>query len=75
MTAPKPAADTAKYSAFAARMPQLENTLLRPPYRKPWETTSKTAGPGLSESAVSVTRKSHQVRQLIKGSHAGDSRF
>jgi hypothetical protein len=64
-TAAMPVADTAKYTAFAARIPQLLHSEASTPRESPCDMTSRTAGPGLKQAIVSIIRKSIQTRRVI----------
>src|SRR4029078_12480433 len=59
--APRPVAESAKYIALALRMPHAAPSPARLPLPSTWPTTSSTAGPGVSESSVSVAQKRSQV--------------
>src|SRR6266481_3992128 len=64
-TAAMPVADTAKYSAFAARIPQLLHIEANTPRESPCDMTSRTAGPGLKQAIVSIIRKIIQTLIVI----------
>jgi hypothetical protein len=64
-TAAMPVADTAKYSAFAARIPQLLHSEANTPRESPCDMTSRTVGPGLRQAIVSIIRKVIQTRSVI----------
>jgi hypothetical protein len=64
-TAAMPVADTAKYTAFAARIPQLLHIEANQHRESPCDMTSRTAGPGLRQAIVSIIRKIIQTRRVI----------
>ena len=65
MIAPRLVADSAKYSAFAERIPKLAATDFDEPWRIACDNTNKTAGPGVTLNTASVMTNKTQVSNFI----------
>src|SRR2546422_5672938 len=61
--APRLVAESTKYKASPARMPRLDQSEAADPRLTACESTSRTAGPGVRQRAVSIIRKTLQVSQ------------
>jgi len=66
--APTPVADRMKYVVFDARIPPMDQTVFPTPRVNAWESTNRTAGPGVMHSTVSMTKKALQTCQVMTGS-------
>src|SRR5664279_4755734 len=61
-----------KYAVFDARIPPIDQTVFPTPRVKAWESTNRTAGPGVMHSTVSMTKNALHTCQVMPSSELRD---